>query len=457
MLRSIECLTGDKPEKLIPINVITVAAFTGWGNAATDFGKQWVTTNQFTAKAGNHLLIPDEQGHAKHVLAIVDDKVNLWGIAGLANALPEATYTIEHSNIEQLALGWALEAYTFTRYKESNNAPATLYIEDAEMLARVKRQAQSIYLARDLINTPAEDMNPSALAKVATELAQNYNAAHHVITGNELLKKNYPAIHTVGRAASDAPRLIDFRWGDSNTPKVTLVGKGVTFDSGGLDIKSFAGMKLMKKDMGGSAAVLALANMIMANNLPVRLRVLIPAVENSVASNAYRPLDIITMRNGKTVEIISTDAEGRLVLADAISEAVTESPDLLIDCATLTGAARVALGTDVPALFTNDDGLASSLMQYGQDISDPVWQLPLYKDYVKGLDSKTADLKNADESGYGGAITAALFLQEFIGDTKSWAHLDMMAWNRSKKPGRPEGGEAMGIRALFDYIEKRFS
>jgi leucyl aminopeptidase len=282
-----------------------------------------------------------------------------------------------------------------------------------------------------------------------------------VIVGDDLLDAGYPAIHTVGRASARAPRLIDIVWGNADAPKVTLIGKGVCFDSGGLDLKPSSGMKLMKKDMGGAAHVLGLASMVMDAKLPVRLRVLIPAVENSVDGSAMRPLDVVPTRKGLTIEIGNTDAEGRVVLADALAEAVRDAPDLIIDCATLTGAARVALGTEIPALFCNDDEMAAGILANSALVGDPVWRMPLWQDYNTHVDGKVADVTNAPESGFGGAITAALFLERFVqpdsGDAPAWAHLDMMAWNLSSRPGRPEGGEAMGLRALFAYLKERFS
>jgi leucyl aminopeptidase len=324
---------------------------------------------------------------------------------------------------------------------------------------------EATYLVRDLINTPAGDMGPAALAGAAKKLAQSHKATFKVIVGDELLKKNYPAIHAVGRAVEtqdQAPRLIDFKWGKANAPKLTLVGKGVCFDTGGLDLKSAGGMKLMKKDMGGAANVLGLAHMIMAAKLPLRLRVLIPAVENSVSGNALRPLDVVGSRNGKTIEIGNTDAEGRVILADALAEAVNDKPNLIIDFATLTGAARVALGTELPALFTNDDKFADTVTKTGLSEQDPLWRLPLWPGYRKMIDGKTADLTNAPEGGFAGAITAALFLQEFIEPqgtnkiTPKWAHIDLMGWNPTAKPGRPDGGEAMAIRTIFKTLKDNY-
>ncbi|MDH5558516.1 MAG: leucyl aminopeptidase family protein, partial [Alphaproteobacteria bacterium] len=302
----------------------------------------------------------------------------------------------------------------------------------------------------------AGDMGPADLAQAAQDLAGEFNAEFAVTVGEELLERNYPAIHAVGRAAAVAPRLIDMRWGDPGHPRVTLVGKGVCFDTGGLDLKPSRGMALMKKDMGGAATVLGLARMIMATGLPVRLRVLVPAVENSVSGNAMRPRDILQTRKGLTVEVGNTDAEGRLVLADALTEAMTDKPDLLLDFATLTGAARAAVGTGIAAMFTPDDNLAADLYRHSVVEDDPVWRLPLWKPYRRMIDSKVADINNSGDSPYAGAITAALFLSEFVDEGLSWAHFDIMAWNPSPRPGRPEGGEAMAMRAAFSAIKERY-
>ncbi|MGH6959389.1 MAG: leucyl aminopeptidase family protein, partial [Dongiaceae bacterium] len=318
----------------------------------------------------------------------------------------------------------------------------------------VERTARAVFLVRDLVNTPAEDMGPAELAAAAEGVARAAGARLKVVVGDALLKANYPMVHAVGRASARAPRLIDLRWGDRG-PRIALVGKGVCFDSGGLDLKPSSNMLLMKKDMGGAAHVLALAQMIMATGLPVRLRVLVPAVENSVSGNAFRPLDVLRSRKGLTVEVGNTDAEGRLILADALAEACTEKPDLLVDCATLTGAARVALGTDLPALFANDDATAEALLRHGQAEDDPLWRLPLHRPYRKQLDSKVADINNVSAGAYGGAITAALFLAEFVEPAVPWVHIDMMAWNVSARPGRPEGGEAVALRALYALIAER--
>ena len=354
-----------------------------------------------------------------------------------------------------LALGWALGSYRFTRYRDADPC-AKLAIPGEASEDRVTAMAESLYLGRDLINTPAEDMGPEDLAAAAETLADRSDATCEIIVGDDLLAQNYPSVHTVGRASHRPPRLIDIRWGEKGAPKLTLVGKGVCFDSGGLDLKPAAGMKLMKKDMGGGASVLALAGMIMRLGLKVRLRVLVPAVENSVAGNAYRPLDVIKTRKGITIEIGNTDAEGRVILCDALAEASSEKPDLLIDMATLTGAARVALGPDLPAFFCNDDDLAETIRKIGVDHKDPAWRLPLWQPYQQMIKGEVADINNSGSGPGAGAITAALFLQHFVDDGVPWAHFDIMGWNLSGQPGRPAGGEPMAVRGLFAMLEERY-
>ncbi|MFP6685902.1 MAG: leucyl aminopeptidase family protein, partial [Polyangiaceae bacterium] len=347
-------------------------------------------------------------------------------------------------------LGWALGSYVFDRYKKSKKTFARLLWPDGVDQARVTATRDATFLVRDLINTPAEDMGPAELAEAAQEMAAEHGGEVKIIVGDKLLEQNYPAIHAVGRAASRAPRLVDLRWG-SEGPEITLVGKGIVFDSGGLDLKPASSMKTMKKDMGGAAHVLGVAKMVMAMGLPIRLRVLIPAAENAVSGNAFRPLDVLSTRKGLTVEVGNTDAEGRLVLADALTEA--GDVDLLIDFATLTGAARVALGTDLPALFSNSDAIADSLLASGKRALDELWRMPLYAPYRRLLDSSVADMNNVADGKYGGAITAALFLKEFVSKKTDWVHIDVMAYNLRSRPGRPSGGEAMGMRAVYGLIE----
>ena len=454
----IECLV-DSAAGAIPLRPISPAALGSWLAGREKRIATWIGANGFGAGSGKTCIIPNAEGGIGEVLVGVTDDENLWPYGGLPSSLPEATYRLVEDGLDETAqsraaLGWALGAYGFARYKAKEQKPARLVWPAKADRGGVERAAVATYLIRDLINTPSGDMGPAELAEAAERVGKAHGANVNIIVGDRLLDENYPAVHAVGRASIRAPRLIDLRWGRTG-PKITLCGKGVCFDSGGLDIKSASNMKLMKKDMGGAAHVLGLAQMIMAAQLPVRLRMLIPAVENSISGNAYRPLDVVRTRKGLSVEIGNTDAEGRVILSDALTEADRESPDLLIDCATLTGAARVALGPELPALFSNHDASAEALIRHGQAERDPVWRLPLFKPYRRGLDSKVADLNNIWDSPFAGAITAALFLQEFVSPTTPWLHLDIMAWNTTSRPGRPEGGEAMGLRALYALVAER--
>ncbi len=425
----------------------------------------WLEMSGFTGQPGSHCLLPSADGELERVLVGKPKTFDTWTLGRLAQTLPAQKYALADDLSAEvttkLCLGWVLGQYRFTRYKrtDADALPELAFPDNADQ-DYVTAAAEATYLVRDLINTPARDMGPQHLAETAQQLADGFRADYRVIVGEDLLPANYPMVYAVGQANSQSgtqvPRLIDIHWGELSAPKVTLVGKGVCFDTGGLNMKSAAGMKLMKKDMGGAAQVLGLARMIMQLALPVRLRVLIPAVENSIAGNATRPSDVLTSRQGTTVEIGNTDAEGRLVLADALTEASSESPDLLIDCATLTGAARVAVGAEIAALFCNDDETAQALLQAGKQQDDLLWQLPLHAPYRKMLESKVADLNNISSTPYGGAITAALFLQEFVGKQKPWIHVDFMAYNTHSRPGRPEGGDAMGMRSLFALIKERF-
>lgn len=451
----------------IPITAITADHLATWLAAQPAQTQNWVKATGFKADSGATLLIAGSDGTLSAVLLGLGKGDDPWATGGLAKSLPKGNYRIAEAlglpaTAEfptWAALAWALGAYQFSRYRKDASGidkRACLKWPEGCDRAYVERAVAAATLTRDLINTPAADMLPDGLAAAAEAVAMRHHARLQVVLG-AALAKNYPLIQTVGQAGAVAPRLIDMVWGSEKHPKVTLVGKGVCFDTGGLDLKPASGMALMKKDMGGAATVLGLADMIMAANLPVRLRVLIPAVENAVAGNAFRPGDVLTSRKGITVEIGNTDAEGRLVLADALADAVDEKPDLLIDCATLTGAARTALGPDLPALFTDDDGLAGDLLAASRATNDPVWRLPLWSPYRKMIDSKIADVNNAGDSPFAGAITAALFLKEFVGGGVPWAHLDLFAWNPSERPGRPQGGEALAQRALYHLIAKRFA
>ncbi len=447
------------------IEIIAVAkpALAEWLGGRSDAERAWIAANGFTAEAGTACPLPGDGGSIAAIAAGLGDDDDPWVFAALAAKLPAGnTYRVEgvaSRAASWAALSWALATYSFRRYKgkDGRQWPALVWPAAADR-AFVARTARATALVRDLVNTPAADMGPAELAGAAEALASRHGAGVRVIVGEGLLAENYPAIHAVGRAAAwqRQPRLIDLTWGDAGAPRVTLVGKGVCFDTGGLDLKGSANMKLMKKDMGGAAHVLGLASMIMDAELPVRLRVLIPAVENAVSGDAMRPLDVLGTRKGVTVEVGNTDAEGRLVLADALWEAGRDKPDLLVDLATLTGAARTALGVDLPALFCNNELLAGDLLRAGEAEADPLWRLPLHKPYRRMLDSKVADLNNVSDGPHAGAITAALFLQEFIAPGVPWAHLDVFAWNPAARPGRPDGGEAMGLRALFAVIAQRF-
>ncbi len=453
----------------VPLRVIVPKSMAAWSKSLEKSQRTWVKSSGFNAASGSTCLIPNETGTPVLAAAGIDTG-SIWEWASIAKSLPTGTYQLvpdtdggdeDSTRLTNAALGWALAGYAFDSFKDSHTAKLGQLVWPRGVdQAFVLACAHAVYLVRDLINTPANHMGPAELADSARVLAKTHKAKLKVTVGDRLLRANYPAIHAVGRASDSAPRLIDMTWGKASHPKVTLVGKGVCFDSGGLDIKSAAGMKMMKKDMGGAAQVLGLASMVMAMKLPVRLRVLIPAVENSISGNAMRPGDVLATRKGLTIEVGNTDAEGRVVLADALCEATSENPEMILDFATLTGAARVALGTELPALFCNDNNMAEGLLSHGERSNDPLWRMPLWQGYASQVVGKVADVNNAPDGGYGGAITAALFLERFVqrdkGGVQKWAHIDLMAWNLSSRPGRPEGGEAMGIRAVYSYLAECF-
>ena len=447
--------------KTIPVTPIETAVFEAWLRREPKDIQAWVKSSGFRAKPGQISLVSAANGTLSRVLLGVENHDGMWDYASLPTSLPKGSYRIDArmgaAGATAAATGWALGGYKFDTYKsgKSRKLPTLVWPARADR-ARVNAMAGAISLVRDLINTPAEDMGPSQLASEARKLGKRFKADVKVITGDALLRQKFPTIHAVGRASDDPPRLIDLRWGKKSDPRVSIVGKGVCFDTGGLDLKPAAGMLRMKKDMGGGAHALGLASLIMALKLPVRLRMLVPAVENNVAGNAIRPLDVIKTRKGITVEIGNTDAEGRLVMCDALAAADSEKPDMIVDFATLTGAARVAVGIELAAMFCNDEGLAGDLEQAAATVQDPLWRLPLWQPYRKLLDSKVADINNVSEGGFGGAITAALYLQEFVSEETPWAHFDIMAWNTSPRPGRPVGGEAQSLRAVFEMLEKRY-
>ena len=448
---------ANSSTKALPIIPLTKDKLSSWRKKQRKEIQHWISDTDFEALPGRTCLISSSDGKLEKILVGVSNSTNMWDCGNLSQELPKGIYNFQHSNskdVEKWALGWVLGSYQFDQYKKSKSTKKARIILPNS--STIERTVEAIFLTRDLINTPAEDMGPAHLANAARMLAKQHKARINIILGENLRKKNYPAIHAVGRAVktpNQTPRLIDIKWGKINNPKLTLIGKGVCFDTGGLDIKTTSGMKLMKKDMGGAANILGLAHMIMSAKLPIRLRVLIPAVENNISGDALRPLDIITSRSGKTIEIGNTDAEGRVILADALTEACSDSPDFIIDFATLTGAARVALGPELPALFTNDDQFAETINKISNLEQDPLWRLPLWSDYKTMIRGAAADLTNAPEGGYGGAITAALFLQEFVKPKTKWAHIDLMAWNLTSKPGRPSGGEAMAIRSIFSALK----
>lgn len=456
----LSCFTFSA-EKIIPIVLVLEKELSPWLSQQEPKVQNWVNTSNFRAKSGSINLIHDQNGYLEKVLVGMSNSHDWMVFGQIAAQLPEGHYQIEslpEENLFAAALAWALGSYQFTTYKKSSPLKAKLILPKTGLnLQYLEAVSRATYLVRDLINTPANDMMPADLADATTKLAEKFGATVSSIQGEALLKQGYVAIYSVGRASSHSPQLIDLRWGDSKHPKIILVGKGVCFDSGGLDLKSAANMAFMKKDMAGAAHVLGLAYVIMHLNLPVSLRVLIPAVENAVSGNAYRPGDILKTRQGTTVEITNTDAEGRLILCEALDEAAKEKPELIIDFASLTGAARVALGTDIAALFTTNSQLATDLMAYGEKENDPIWRLPVYTPYRKLLDSKIADITNSASVPYGGAITAAVFLKEFVPDGMDWVHFDIMAWNTNTKPGAPEGGEANALRAVARYLYERYT
>jgi leucyl aminopeptidase len=420
---------------------------------ATD--KAAVQLQQFEAKSGEWAAVGDASGNLKKIYIGLGNHSEADAIAKAVTQLPAGIYQVDALLSERAAVLWALAQYRFEKYKKSTRKPCVLVLKKA-MLTRVLAEVSAIFKTRDLINMPANALGPVALAQAVETLAKTYDADYEEVVGDTLLQANFPAIHAVGRAAAEAPRLACLSWGDDANPRITLVGKGVCFDSGGLDLKPSRGMRFMKKDMGGAANAIGLAQWIMAIKLPVYLELFIPAVENAVSASSYRPGDVITMRNGLTVEIDNTDAEGRLILADALTKASENKPELLIDFSTLTGAARVAVGTEITAMFSNNDALYDAVFKHAEPMRDPVWRLPLYQNYSRLFESNIADLANSASSPYGGAITAALFLEYFIDKKIDWIHCDLMAWNTKSTPGKPEGGEAMGIQTMAAYLMKQY-
>ncbi len=448
----------------VPIRIVDTEGLSALKASLGAPDQTWLEGQGFAAKLGQFVLLPASDGSVGSVLAGRGNasarERGRFHLADLATRLPNGVYSLSDDTdpeiAEELALGWLLQSYRFDRYKKAGSAAAGLVAPAGVDAGRLETIAAGATLACDLINTPASDMGPDALETAVRDLAGAFGAEINVTTGADLLEKNLPMIHAVGRASDQAPRLLDLRWGHAAGPKVTLVGKGVCFDTGGLNIKPGRSMGLMKKDMGGAANVLGLARMIMSSNLPVQLRVLVPAVENSISAGAFRPQDVLTSRKGLSVEINNTDAEGRLVLADALTLGDEETPDLMICMATLTGAARVALGPDLPPYFTDQQGLASDLEASAQRVSDPLWRLPFWNPYEKMIEPDIADLDNAPSGGFAGAITAALFLRRFVENAAEFAHFDIYGWTPSALPARPKGGACQGARAIFDMISHRY-
>jgi leucyl aminopeptidase len=443
----------DNAENPTRIQLVQTDDLKDWLATLSPEQQAWLKRQDFAAKSGQFAWYEDPQGEL--VAVGWDGKDNLSTLGALPLQLPKGDYTLLTDMTDLQIMGWGLGAYQFTRYKTPEREPAQLVIPQRNNPHTIIATVEAVYLTRNLINTSAQDMAPSHLQAEVEALADTFGGTCHTSVGDALLDNNCGAIHAVGRAADDEPRLIDLQWGDPQHPKVTLVGKGVTFDSGGLDIKPAAGMRLMKKDMGGAATVIGLAYLIMATELPVRLRLLVPAAENAIAGNAFRPGDVLHTHKGLTVEIDNTDAEGRLLLCDALSIACEDKPEVIFDYATLTGSARSAVGAEVAAMFCNDDTLAAQLHACGGAADDPVWRMPLHDAYNFMLESRVADLVNSAASPYAGAITAALFLQNFVTDTK-WTHFDINAFNTRSRPGRPEGGEAMALRTVYNYLDTSY-
>ena len=421
--------------------------------------RRWCAAHAFAGEAGRFVLVPGADGTPAAVLAGCDRRDALYGLASLPLRLPEGDYVVDARGLvldeADVALGWALGSYQFDRYRKASRKPARLAVDKAIAHATMPL-VEAIWRVRTLVNTPTEHMGPVELAAEVRDLADRHGATYREWVGDDLLAANFPTIHAVGRASHRAPRLAELTHGAADAPHLVLIGKGVCFDTGGLDIKPADGMRWMKKDMGGAAHAIALAGLVLQMKLPVRLTLLVPAVENAIAGNAYRPGEVIRTRAGLTVEVDNTDAEGRLVLCDALAYAAEQKPDLILDFATLTGAARVALGPELPALFANRDDVADALLAAARETRDPLWRLPLWRPYLAMLDSYVADLANAGASRHAGAITAALYLERFVPEAQPWCHLDVYSWNDGERPGRPRGGEAQGLRAYLAMLQKRY-
>jgi len=445
-------------ESAIPIYCLEAAGLPSWLAQTSTRDRHWLSSNGFHAQPGRTVLMPDDNGQVSAVLVGREQSDRMWALAQLPGQLPDGDYRLAgqwcESERELLSIGWALGGYRFDRYKPVAPSAARLVLPES-IAWRVQAQVNAIVGIRDLVNTPANDLGPDELANQARRLAERHTAAVEVISG-ERLAREFPAIHAVGQASARPPCLIRLQWGEPDAPPLALVGKGVIFDSGGLDIKPSAGMLLMKKDMGGAAHALGLAGLIMELGLAVNLRVYIPAVENAIAGNAYRPSDIIRTRQGITVEIGNTDAEGRVVLADALTLACQDGAERIIDFATLTGAARVALGEDLPPLYARNTEQARAIQDRSFELHDPLWHMPLFDGYRAYIRPAIADLTNSSSNKFAGSLTAALFLDHFVDTGLDWLHLDIYAWNLTDRPGRPAGGEAQGVRTLLDWLENQY-
>ncbi|MEP7005173.1 MAG: leucyl aminopeptidase family protein [Sphingomonas bacterium] len=453
-----DLLQPDRGQSARTIELVAASGFDAWLNAQAPRTRAAVAAQKMKGKAGNSLTLPDESDDWSVVLATPDGALGPWDFAKLAETLPEGVYRLSGGEAGAAMLGWVLGQYRFDRYRKAEGeGPRILLSSEPARMAEALKIAAATAKVRDLVNIGASDLGPAELEAEARTLAEAHGATINVTAG-DALAKGYPMIQAVGQAAARGrePRLIELEWGDPKNPRIALIGKGVCFDSGGLDIKPSSGMRLMKKDMGGAAHALALAGLVMAARLKVRLHLLIPAVENAIAGNAFRPGDVLATRKGLTVENTNTDAEGRLILGDALTRAGEDKPALILDFATLTGAARVALGPDLPATFVNDEPLAEALLTAAREVDDPLWRLPLWDGYDEMLKSDIADMVNAPDSGYAGAVTAALFLRRFVPENTPWAHFDTFAWRPAAKPGRPKGGDALGLRAAWAMLKARY-
>ncbi|WP_375381996.1 M17 family metallopeptidase [uncultured Sphingomonas sp.] len=459
MIDASATLAVDTGQAAREITLVDPADWDAWSAACSPAVCASLAAHRMTGKAGATAILPGDTPEDWSALVVASPDDRLWSLAKLAETLPAGTYRLTGGDPGAAAFGWALAQHRFTRYRKSDDdrKPRVLLVPEEAARAETIRLVDATATVRDLVDTGAADLGPAELEAEVAALATRHGATIDVTRG-DALRDGFPMVHIVGQAAAAGrePRMIELSWGDPAHPRIAIVGKGVCFDSGGLDIKPSAGMRLMKKDMGGAAHALALAGLVMAAGLPVRLHLLIPAVENAIAGNAFRPGDVLPSRLGLSVESTNTDAEGRLVLADALTRAGEERPVLILDFATLTGAARVALGPDLPATFANDERLAADLLVAGEAVGDPLWRLPLWDGYDDLLKSDVADLVNAPDGGFAGAVTAALFLRRFVPKGTPWAHLDTFAWRPAAKPGRPKGGEAYGLRACYQLLKTRY-